>query len=159
MTSSGKLKRSLRIIRVVIQKQSKYFMRIYRRQERRWSERWISTSSCSVKKVFHLVPILIENLCIVNTKKAEHDPWRCESQFVSSSGLNIFVFIVALKAYSLFLSYFSDINTSLLDSWFALHIVTYSGICSYFNNESSFTVKMKINQHNWSLANGWCETD
>lgn len=48
--------------------------------------------------------------------------------------------------YRLFLSYFSDVNTSLLDSSFALHIIAYSGICSYFINESSFVVKIKSNQ-------------
>lgn len=59
--------------------------------------------------------------------------------------LNKFVFMDVFKGYRLFLSFFT--NTSLIDCLFALHNVTYSGICSYINNKSSFIVKIKNNQH------------
>lgn len=45
-----------------------------------------------MKKVFHLVPVLIETLCIVNThthtKKAERDSWGREFTFVFNGDIN-----------------------------------------------------------------------
>lgn len=58
--------------------------------------------------------------------------------------LNKFVFVVVLRAYRLFLSYF--LYKYILNWLFAFHIVTYSGICSYTNNKSSFIAKIKSNR-------------
>lgn len=58
-----------------------------------------------MKKVFHLVPILIENSCIVNKKKRQiMTVGEVNSLLVGD--LNKFEFMGVFKGYRLFLSYF-----------------------------------------------------
>lgn len=59
-----------------------------------------------MKKVFYLVPILIENSCIVNKKKKRQIMTVGEVNSLLVDDLNKFVFVVVLRAYRLFLSYF-----------------------------------------------------
>lgn len=59
-----------------------------------------------MKKVFHLVPILIENSCIVNKKKKRQIMTVGEVNSLLGDDLNEFVLVVVLRGYRLFCSYF-----------------------------------------------------